>query len=433
MRHLFLLVAILVICSPGYAEKLDLKEAIQLVLKEEASLKVKEYEEVISRYESATARSALLPKLELTVGGAILSHEPTARNVALGRPIEVPTSEKEFYTYSLTLRQLIFDFFGARTFYESKKVAEEIKQLELESLRNLVLYKFLKLYFDLKETERMIEVLEKEVERLEGHLRDAESLFQEGVITKNELLYTQVLLSDARQRLINAKNGRRLIISAINKMLGRNLNQELSFDDIKRKPEISEISDHYYDEALKNRIELRIIDKAKNQIELLKVAKKSDLYPKFFLEGKYTYTENRYQVYEGIGSLALGMTLNLFDGGKTRTELKILDLEQMKIRAEEKRIKEDIRLEIEKYYTDFKNAMERMKVMELSVKQAEENLRITKVRYKEGVGTGTEVLDAISALTLSETNYQRAYYDLLRAELGLNYATGKKLEEEYSR
>ncbi len=54
---------------------------------------------------------------------------------------------------------------------------------------------------------------------------------------------------------------------------------------------------------------------------------------------------------------------------------------------------------------DEQNARERIAATKDAIAQAEENLRITRVRYQEGVGTATDVLDAITLRTLSETNY----------------------------
>lgn len=429
MVPFFLLLSFLPVC----AEKLTLSEGLNLALKEENLIKIKEYEEAISVFESKASRSPLLPHIELSYGKVFLNHEPTSKNFLMGRPVEVPIGERDFYTYSVSVRQLIFDFFGASSLYRSKKLAEDIKKIETDRIRNSVAFQFLRYYFDLKERERMIEVLQKEVERLESHLNDAKSFYEEGVITKNELLYTEVLLSDARQRLINMNNLRTLTLSALNKMMGKPLHEKTIFEDPKRTPVLSKGVDDYTSEAHVSRSELKIVQKAREQLGYLRQAKKSEILPKFFIEGKYTYTENRYQLYEGITSVTLGMTMNLFDGGKTSAELKILDLEEKKISTEEKRLKDEVRLEVERYYIDFLNAKERLRVAENAIKQAEENLRISKLKYKEGVGTNTEVLDAIAALCLSETNYYKAFYDLLRAEAGLMHATGRSLQEEYKR
>lgn len=54
-----------------------------------------------------------------------------------------------------------------------------------------------------------------------------------------------------------------------------------------------------------------------------------------------------------------------------------------------------------------------------------------RVRYEEGVGTATEVLDAVTLLTVAETNYYRSLYDLRRAESATLYSMGKDLPEVY--
>lgn len=77
------------------------------------------------------------------------------------------------------------------------------------------------------------------------------------------------------------------------------------------------------------------------------------------------------------------------------------------------------------------NAREKIQVTKDAVSQAEENLRINKIRYKEGIGTATDVLDAITLLTTAETNYYRAVYDFRRAQAGLMYATGSDLISSY--
>jgi outer membrane protein TolC len=95
------------------------------------------------------------------------------------------------------------------------------------------------------------------------------------------------------------------------------------------------------------------------------------------------------------------------------------------------RLIDEIKLEVEKYILDLKTARERITVTRDAVGQAEENLRINRVRYGEGVGTATEVLDAVTLLTIAETNLYKSLYDFRRAEAGLIYSIGKDLLEVY--
>jgi len=90
-------------------------------------------------------------------------------------------------------------------------------------------------------------------------------------------------------------------------------------------------------------------------------------------------------------------------------------------------------LELKKYYLDAVNAMAAIQVAKDAISQAEENLRITKLKYTEGTGIARDVTDAIALRTLSETNYYRAVYDYCRAEVGYLHALGYNLKEEYGK
>lgn len=437
MRKILIVIFLLLPFSSS-AEVVSLSSGIRRVLKEDNLLRIKAYEEAVSILESKVARSALLPHADLSFAKVFMEHEMTAKNTMpfiFGPPtiLHVPTCEKEFHTYSFSIKQLLFDFFGVSSLYESSRVASEVKRMETERTRNYVAFEFVRTFFTLLEAEKMVELAQKDVERFEGHLKDAESLFEEGLITKNDLLQAQVMLSDARQRLVNAKNSRKLIASSMNKMLGRPLTEELIVEEVKREIPVLSDLESYFEEAERDRIELKVVQRVKKQLDLLKRAKMSEFFPRIYAEGKYSYTKNKYQLYEGMWSLLIGTNVSIFEGGRRQAELRKVEVERMKLNVEEKRVRDEIRLEVEKFYLDALNAMERLKVAEGSIRQAEENLRIVKTKYKEGAGTATEVVDAITLFHLAETNYLRAFYDLLRSEAGLFYATGKRIEEVYER
>ncbi|MDD2904452.1 MAG: TolC family protein, partial [Syntrophales bacterium] len=59
-----------------------------------------------------------------------------------------------------------------------------------------------------------------------------------------------------------------------------------------------------------------------------------------------------------------------------------------------------------------------------AVTQAEENLRLNEERYKEQVGTATNVIDADTLLTRTRVNYWTAIYDHQMAKADLLWAMG---------
>jgi outer membrane protein TolC len=299
-------------------------------------------------------------------------------------------------------------------------------------IKNLVALDFINTYFDLLEAEKMVGVAQKEAERLEAHLKVAQSLYEEGVITRSDLLQADVMLSDAKQRLLTIKNRRATSISKLNTILARPITTEIQVVDVTTDiPEDMEL-ERAWEISAQERNEIKILNHELKILSLQETVLKSEYYPQLFARGGYNFTENRYQFPEGNWSFILGMNIDLFSGGSTRAEVSKILYQRDQLQEEKSKLMDDIKFEVEKSYLDLKNSLEKIQVTKDAAFQAEENLRIHKVRYEEGIGTSTDVVDAITLLSNAETNYCRAVYELQRARAGLQYAIGLDLVSMYS-
>jgi len=228
------------------------------------------------------------------------------------------------------------------------------------------------------------------------------------------------------------KNRKAIDISRINTILARPINEDLQVVDVPMDISQGVEPEKAWEMAEKQRREVKIIDHELKIIDLEEKAAKSEYYPKLFAQGGYNFTENRYQFPEGNWSVILGIDLNLFSGGSTKAEVSKVLHRREQLLEEKRKLMDDIKLEVEKSYLDLKNALEKILVTKGAANQAEENLRINKIKYEEGIGTSTDVIDAITLLTLAETNYCRALYELRRAQAELRYATGSDLVSVYA-
>lgn len=429
--HLISIISIFtpVFVSLSYAEVLTLPQGLRLAREGSRLIKINQEQEKISEGDTLIARSALLPSLNASANQTFFAKQP----FAVFGPVTVPTSEKNFPSYSLNIQQLLYDFGGTISRYRSSKAILETRKLDTVRMRNFVSLDFALVYFDLLESEKLVLVAESEVRTLESHLRDAKNLYENGVITKNDLLQAEVRLSDARQKVLNAKNLRAINASRLNTVLSRSLDTEIQAMDVEFAQSGYTVLDRgkAFEVAVQERPEVRIIVETMNALNLEEKSRKAEYYPTFFASASYDYTDNRYLLHEANASLVLGMSLNLFSGGSTRAELIKTEYRRRQLLEQKARVEDEVRLEVEKNLLDLSNARERMKVAEDAVGQAEENLRINKVRYEEGVGTATEVLDAVTLLTTAETNHYRALYDFRRAEASVFYSMGKDLVEVY--
>lgn len=391
-------------------------------------VKIKKQDELIAESDTLVARSGLLPRVYSTYSQNYTDKQQGTQI----RGQSVYTQQQDFYTFSLRAQQLLWDFKGTLSLYEASKKIQETRQLEYKRTQNFMALSFALGYFDLLESEKMITVAEKETEMLDAHRAMAENLYNEGVITKNDLLQAEVRLSDARQKLLTAKNIRKITASRLNTMLSRPLSSSLDAEEVARPVVVPTVDlEKAMEKAEKDRYEIRMVDTALDAIASEATAKKSEYYPRFFVEGGYNYLRNKYALYDGSWSVMGGMSINLFSGGATQAGLDKIKRERDKLIIERKKLIEDIRCEVERYYLELINAREKVKVTKDASSQAEENLRINKVKYAEGEGKATDVIDAITLLTGAETNHYRSQYEMFRAEANLMYAMGRDLVEVY--
>jgi len=418
--------------SNGFAEDtagiITISEGLRLATDNNRLIKIASFNKDIASTDTLVARSRLLPSLNASFSQTYLAHQPGA---VFGSQTAF-LSQKDYLSYGINLYQTIYDFRANISRYEASKTALDVTKLDLVRIRNLVALDFINTYFDLLETEKMILVAQKEVERFEEHLKVAQSLYTEGVITKNDLLQAEVMLSDARQRLLTMKNMRSTTASKMNNILARPINAEVRVIDVPMNTSEALELEKAWKTAEAERSEIMIIDHELKILDLQETATKSEYYPKLFAQGGYNFTENRYQFPEGNWSLILGMNVNLFSGGSTKAEVSKVIYRREQLLEQKRKLVDDIKLEVEKSYLDLKNAIEKIQVTKDAASQAEENLRIQKIRYEEGIATSTDVVDAITLLTTAETNYCRAVYELRRAQAELQYAIGLDLVSTYS-
>lgn len=429
-------ISFLAVTGISLAAELRLSEGLKLAVEKSRHIKIAAYEENVAQAEALVERARLLPSVNASFQGTALSNQPAA----IFGPNTVPLSQRDFLEYSLSIQHTLYDFEGNASRYAAGRIRAGTKKLDTLRVRNFVAIEFALTYFDLLESQRMITVAEKEVERLTAHMNNTRVLLEEGAITRNDLLQAEVKLSDARSRHIGAANSRSVHASRLNSILVRPLNTEVSAVDSDFVTTESAMTsgmtpDMTFEQAwaiaAAQRPELKIVDETMKSLDLDETARRAELYPRFIVRGGYDFTENRYQVHEGNWSVILGMGINLYSGGSTKAELQKIEAQRSRLREQKEKVIEDIRLEVTRYLLDAATARERLLVTKDAVRQAEENLRINRSRYEEGVGTATEVLDAVTLLTVAETNYYKAVYDAKKAEAAVLYALGRDLTEVY--
>jgi outer membrane protein TolC len=126
---------------------------------------------------------------------------------------------------------------------------------------------------------------------------------------------------------------------------------------------------------------------------------------------------------EGAG---LHVQAPLFAGGRHRGELRSAEADIESAIADAQAILDAISLQVNLAYRGVVAARERIDLARTAVVQAEENLRLVRVRYRNGNATPTDVVDSEAALTRSQQRFYSATYTYLAALSRLDYAVGHR-------
>jgi outer membrane protein len=426
------MVLLLFTIAQGFAEdaanrSLSLSEGLRIATQESRVIKIADFSRGMAEQDINVALSRYFPSVNASAGYTMLSTQP-GMNFNI---MSVYTSEKAYPAYGVNFHQTVFDFFARESLYRASRESLELTERDIFRTKNIVALEFVNACFTLLEADKLLSVGQKEIDAIESHAKMAQNLYDAGTITKNDLLQAKVRLSDAQQRFLTLTNMRKYHAAVINRILTRPLNQELSLSEpAGETPPLLSLNT-IWENAMNGRPEIKMADYEITINELKETAKKSEFLPSFFTEGGYSYSRNRYMINDDNWSIIFGLKFNIFSGGATRAELSKLKIRTEQLREQRKRIADDLKLEAERYYLDKKSSAENIAVTKEAVRQAAENLRINTVRYEEGVGTATDVLDAISLLTLAEKNHYKATYDLKRAHAGLIYSMGEDLTLSY--
>ena len=125
---------------------------------------------------------------------------------------------------------------------------------------------------------------------------------------------------------------------------------------------------------------------------------------------------------EGAG---LHLEAPLYSGGRHRGALRSAEAEIAAAVADAQAILDAISLQVNLAYHGVVAARERIDLARTAVVQAEENLRLVRVRYRNGTATPTDIVDSEAALTRSQQRFFSATYTYLATLARLDYAVGR--------
>jgi outer membrane protein len=394
---------LLTVNSTVWAEHLTLGDCLQLARQQNLSLQVESKNPQIAAEQVRETRSVFLPQVDLNAG---YTFQAAPRKVLLG-DAEAQTEDQNYAHMTVTAEQLLYDFGRSGARVDAMQSQAEAAASNLVSREQDLFLNITQTYFRVLAAEQLLQSAEEEVTQVEAHRNEAKALYEEGVVTRNDLLQAAVRLASSRQQQMVQAGVLDNAWFALNYLTGRpaeardklsaqmddNISIDLEESQLDRRPELL---------AQQQRVAAASAGVEENR---------SIFRPELYARLGADYTENSYVKDQTIYQATLGLRVNLFDGQANSSQLRqsLLALDREKLRLDDLRARTE--LEYRQARNDARVARQRIEVAAAAILQAEENLRINRERYREQVGTATEVLDAQTLLTQSRSDLALAQYD----------------------
>jgi outer membrane protein len=153
-------------------------------------------------------------------------------------------------------------------------------------------------------------------------------------------------------------------------------------------------------------------------------------FPQIFLTGNYYYSRPNQRIiplqdaFKDTWDVGVSVQFDLWNGLTT-----IHQTSQAKSQYEQNKdllatLKDGVALEVTQNYLNYQQSKERIRLSELTVQQSNENYRMTTEKFKAGLATSSDLLDAEVALLQSKLQLTQALVDHEISEARLMKSVG---------
>ena len=405
------------------AEILTLEKAIEEARSK--SLTLKQSEEMVRGAEAVAAeqRTYLLPSFNLS---GVYSYR---NGQMLGSPVPSPDVETDINTVALSVTQPIFTGGLLLGQYQAAKLGVDLARTYYDRADLDLVLNVKNAYISVLRLEKAAGVARELVDNRKRHLAEVEKRVKAGVLPKVEQLKAEVELAHSDDGLISTDNGLKIARSALNRLLERSLDEETALLDLTPGNRAKDENlDNYYLKAQDGRPELGAAEIQVSQAEKNRSIARSGYFPQISLQVVHEEFQNDAFDSDWLNDEQVFLTFScdIWNWGRIKNRVRSSESQVNRARLVSADLKRVVSLEVKNAYLSVVSAQNRIETARKAVSQSEEVLRMQSIRFKEGMATSTEVLDADFALAQAKTDHYNAVYDYFSAEAVLKRAIGQE-------
>jgi len=422
--------------SSGNSMVMDMEEAVRFGLDHSPRVQAEEYGIRRSESEVKSVRGQFLPQASFGAGYTYLDSLSTS-----GRLPDTDELDQTQYQWNLQVVQTVFAGLTILSSYRKAQIEQEISEISKETAERELVREIQHHFLELLKAREDKRSLTSSIERLEVGLEASKSFYEKQLTPYVDVLQAEVELEEARQELIQAKNEKRIQRTQLNSLLGLDHYKPVQYRGDLEKIAVEPVfdSDQVLEKAMEQRTELQFLQKNMAATEQERRITRGEKMPRVNLEFNYTSRRRDYDDvphdplrepddYEESTFWTAGATLewNFFTGGQQYYQHEGLDYELRRLNQTLEDAKSSILSEARTAYLRLQEARERLVSARKALAAAGENYSMQEHRYKQRVGTITDLLTAQEHLTGAEVRKNQALLDYQQAMAEVYFAMGER-------
>lgn len=288
------------------------------------------------------------------------------------------------------------------------------------------------LYLNLYNLQHQKEILESNRDLAKERTKNVNDFFEQDMVTKNEVLRAEVLQRQLEQSILQVQNAIYITNKNLTLMAGLNENMMIVPDVSNINHQIRLQDEQYFREiAFANNPQLRISDSqvaiAEKNLEITN----SDKLP--MLAGFAGYGATRpmtnsspaMDYYSGSYQVGLNLSYNLESLYKTKKKAAVDKVLIDQAELQKIAVMQQIEADVNSAYSNYHQAVKQREVSSINEEAADENYRITELKYKNQLVTVAEIIDASNTKLQAELQTLDDQTDIIINYIRLLRVTGQ--------
>ncbi|MFZ5774616.1 MAG: TolC family protein [Thermodesulfobacteriota bacterium] len=336
--------------------------------------------------------------------------------------------ETELATTALTVRQTLLDFGRTGGAYAAARGGRQAAEQTVAASRQDVTLRLKSAWYLLGSTGQLVAASRKTVEAREALFRQASEFFSHGVRSRVEKSRAEANLLAAKSLLLRAENNHELARLELANAMGLPAlpDRELVWDEGGGEAGIGGDVAALREEAMAARPEMkRLAGLAEAAAGGLRAARGGYLPT---VSGIASVGEAAKSVLPEESVWTVGVTVNLplFSGFSTREQVREAEAGQRAVAAQHKNLRLQVAREVDAAWLASREAEARVAASQQEFVAARDGEALAMARYREGVGSLVEAIDAQAQAMNAESALIQARYDGKIAMARLERALGRE-------